>query len=396
METKHIYIILALVVVAFAGFMGYRHFNTTSEMQTHREDTYKRLTERAQKSPRVGMADMGRALKRYYAAHNSFPETLAALYPEYISGRSFIDDVKWNYRLEGNDFSLSKSVETGGKTLTAYMNSSLKTQVETGTMVAIRNTRKTPSAVTGKGGDTSSSLRLIAGMKLLTALKMPDFQLDEIVKTDEVGPLRNEPRSVAVEENITLPAFAASVSRSYLVWRDTTGNIGFGNVQYPYVDRISIASQDRWLRVERQPVEGGESGVPDSPAIVQDPADGFLSTGLAGSYLAWRDAQGAIGFGNVQYPEKKNLLLYTDSKWEPVTPIDQSVTATVPEELSGSVEKAGERPKQVAERFGRRYLAWKDKNGAIGIGNVQYPDPGDIAYIYVNGSWEAFENSKPL
>jgi len=326
MKTKNIYIILAVVVVAFIGFMGYRHFGKTSEMKAHHEDTFNRLTERAKKSPRIGMSDMGRALKRYYAANNSYPEVLDLLYPDYIGSRSFIQDVNWNYRRGDKDFFLSKSVQRDGKTLTASMDSSLKTQLDTGTMVAAVTDRRTPSAGAGKGG-AAGTLNLPSATELLTALRVPDFQLEEVEKTEEIRPLSAEPRTVAVDEDVTLSAFAASVSRSHLVWRDAKGNIGFGNIQYPHADRISIAAQNRWLRVERRPVGDRDPETPEG---------------------------GGMGV------------------------------------------KGKEGPDQVTRRFGGQYMAWKNKNGTIGFGNVQFPNPADVAYIYVNGSWEAFEESKPL
>ena len=30
---------------------------------------------------------------------------------------------------------------------------------------------------------------------------------------------------------------------------------------------------------------------------------------------------------------------------------------------------------------------WKNKDGSVGFGNIQYPEKSDIDYINVNGTW---------
>jgi hypothetical protein len=46
----------------------------------------------------------------------------------------------------------------------------------------------------------------------------------------------------------------------------------------------------------------------------------------------------------------------------------------------------------LAAEFCTGYLVWKDKNGTLGLGNVQYPERNAISHVCVNGSWVPVTN----
>jgi len=70
------------------------------------------------------------------------------------------------------------------------------------------------------------------------------------------------------------------------------------------------------------------------------------------------------------------------------------------EPLSGkSTESASvrEEEKQLEEKLltagiSGQYLMWKDKNGQIGFGNVDYPEFRNIAYVHAGGNWQKIVN----
>lgn len=328
MEGNKSYIILAVVVLLGAGFFGYRHFTKNKDSQAHNEDKYRRLVQMAQKSPRSGMLQMAKAIKKYHAAKKSYPNTLDELYPDYIQSRSFIDDIHWSYRAGGNDFQLSKSIERGGKTLVASTDASLKTRTGTGAMLAGRGTGKkrtgTQSSQATSGTGSVGDLRLPSGMDILAALRTSGLESRPIERPEAMRPIRIEPRIVEVDTGEPPSDFASDVSRSYLVWRDANGHMGYGNVQYPDAQRLTVADQDRWLNIVKRPAGIAEPGA--KPTADQPPASGTIGEILAAEM-----------------------------------------------QISGG------------------YMAWKDRNGVIGFGNVQLPEPSDIAYILVDGAWQAFE-----
>ena len=71
--------------------------------------------------------------------------------------------------------------------------------------------------------------------------------------------------------------------------------------------------------------------------------------------------------------------------------IDVEAPEPVTHEASASsrpVEKKEKDLDTIASEYSSTYLIWKDKNGSIGYGNVQYPGQVGVDYICVNGSWQ--------
>lgn len=320
MDSKNIYIVLAVVVVLAGGFFGYRHFSKGKSNTAHQEDTYKRLTEMAQKSPRAGLLQMGQAIKKYREDKNAYPENLAMLYPDYIQGRSFIDDVNWNYQVSGDNFLLSKGVERGGKTLVASIDATLKAKTGVGTLVASTGRKASAGSAASAASGGMGGLKLPSGMEILAALRAPDTTIDAAEAPEPVAPIRVEPRTVEVDETERPSEFADSVSRSYLVWRDAEGHMGYGNVQYPRKERVSIAASGNWVHITRRP-DAVLSAAEQEAAAKSKLEDDVSSLGIHGNYLAWKNKNGVIGFGNVQLPDPQEIaFILVDGRWRAFEP----------------------------------------------------------------------------
>ena len=114
---------------------------------------------------------------------------------------------------------------------------------------------------------------------------------------------------------------------------------------------------------------------------------GFVSE-LSDSYLIWKDEQGNLGFGNVQYPKRDQFAIATPSNWF-------NVKRHPEEEGSGSQEtmtSKGETDLEaVAIKFSGQYLVWKDRDGNIGFGNTQYPGTAGIEYVNIDGAWYKYK-----
>jgi len=320
MDSKNIYIVLAVVLVAFVGYMTYRHFSKEKDLKAHSEDKYKRLLAMSKKSPRIGLSEMAAALKKYHAAKKAYPDSLDALYPDIIGSKAFIDEIAWDYQPGEGNFYLAKSIERGGKTLVAHTDSSLKTRMGSGTRVARAGRRK----AAGRAGSTASAggdiggFKVASGMALLKSLEIPDLTPEEVDETKHIDVVRIEPRIVLVDETETPSDFASAVSDTYLVWRDPDGHIGIGNVQYPDSRQIAIATRDKWYNVTRKPTFETVTKTDEiAPKALADTGENFVATGIDSGYMAWKDENGNIGFGNVQYPESgEPVSIYVDGKWQ--------------------------------------------------------------------------------
>ena len=392
MESKKIYIILVVVVLLAGGFFGYRHFNKSKDLQANQTDTFTRLTDMAQKSPRMGLAQMGKAIKAYHLAKKSYPGSLQELYPEYMPSQSFIDEIDWEYRTNGDNFLLTKRIELGGKMLAASIDASMKATTGTATLVAGIGSRRTaPSrssgAAAGKG--SAGDLKLPSGMEILAALKVPDFEPAEIEKPGDISPLRIEPRIVELDDTDTPSELAVIVGRNYLVWKHTDGHLGFGNVQYPHADRMAIAAQDKWFNVTRRLSVAADTGEADDTDVASEPA---LAMGR--NYLVWKHADGHLGFGNVQYPHADRVAIAAQDKWFNVTRRLSVAADTGEADATAAAVKTTDDIDSLSIRGD--YVAWKDRDGTIGFGNVQYPGSGNVAYIYVDGQWQPFASGSAM
>jgi len=479
METKHI-VIIAVVVAVFIGYMVIRNKKGEEELKEHHKSTYSRIVEMAKKSPRAGLDVMGRALKKYYAENESYPSSLDALYPKYISEKAFIDELKWEYEPKGDDFSLSKSVLRGDREMVATIDKSLRPRMAgTGVMVAAKEEApeeaEVPEATMGievaafEPPPVEYEVEEIRDTAArLDEVRRASFEETEVVSVDafvvaasdektNVSALASEkvseveaeiasgiasdvtqrylvwkntngvlgfgnvtypreddlsitargkwyrierempeiPKAVAmaIEPGTTrkkLDAVAASLQHWSMVWKDNNGNIGFGNVEYPKVDSLSISTGEEWYNLQRRSMEEkpASSGT-EIETIKKAPEPERVASILSGHYLVWKDKQGAVGFGDVEYPEVEELKVGTGTGWETKTIRSQEQAEFV------TLAAAGEQRKDmdgIAKSLSGNYLVWKDKNGTVGFGNVEYPGPSDISYIRDNRGWQKVVN----
>jgi hypothetical protein len=319
MKSQHLYITLAAVLVLFAGFIGLRHFKGEENQSAHRIDTFQRLTEAAARIPHAGMTQMAYAVVRYQKDNGKLPPNLQALHPKYIPHKAFIDRIHWEYKVSGGDFLITKRVQRKGEVLLASTDSSMKIVVGSQTPAVVASRTQPPGSVE----NTEVMARLKRELDLMRSIKAPSFALEKPSEKDHLGPLRTETRIVEAEEEPP-PSLVQRTSRDYLVWRDEEGHLGFGNVQYPERKRFAIATPEQWISVRYHHPEAGRGpGFEDPPSGV-----GRIAGRSGDLYLAWRSADGVLGFGNVQYPDKRRLgAVYQEGKWASFV---QGGTAAVP------------------------------------------------------------------
>ena len=164
--------------------------------------------------------------------------------------------------------------------------------------------------------------------------------------------------------------------RDYLAWKDKSGVMGFGNVSYPEKEEDMIYQHGQWIKTaDRRTDETSKAGPPSPAADTGDVVEKY-----AGTYLTWKDRSGALGFGNVAYPERDQFVVYRAGRWinaAPTTPAD-----ILKNPLAYSI--AGR--DHVAQKHRKDIFVWKDRSGVLGFGNI-LPEQNGVAVMRPDGSW---------
>jgi hypothetical protein len=184
------------------------------------------------------------------------------------------------------------------------------------------------------------------------------------------------------------PEIASAFGTCCLVWKDRRGNLGFGNVGYPEKEPVSVRQADGWMKVQR-PRLAADTGREEDHGLQKRKSRLEIASELSNRHLVWKDEHGALGFGNVEYPEGAAVSVFQTDSW---IRMDKAAvrTSTGRDEDDGLQERQSQ-PK-IASAFSTRYLVWKDRHGHLGFGNVQYPEISAASHIHVNGRWEPVIN----
>ena len=183
---------------------------------------------------------------------------------------------------------------------------------------------------------------------------------------------------------------ASTLYKNFLIWKDQTGSVGFGNTAYPTKNLETVYDGDSWQGMPKtadsgfNTTETGRKKKPVSPVLPAS-KDHLISI-LGNQYLVWKDKNGTVGFGNVQYPHRDLEVVLQQGDWL----VAESMLKTSEGAGTGDPSQATvEEPKKdMASRFAKQFLIWKDNSGRIGFGNTQYPRK-DVSAIYGPDRWES-------
>jgi hypothetical protein len=196
--------------------------------------------------------------------------------------------------------------------------------------------------------------------------------------------------ATAGKKKRTLDQIAAALSERALVWKDRNGIIGFGDVEYPDADRLAVSSGDRWYNLKKRtaPKEQAPGSSQTAAQRIKEPDQ--MATRFGGQYLVWKDPRGTIGFGNVEYPDADRLSIKTGDGWDTLKRQPLKKKSVVP---SGSaLVKKKDDFDALVSNLSNRYLVWKDKDGVVGFGDVEYPDTHAISHIHEHNRWQKVVN----
>jgi len=401
---KQYIIIVSIVIVLWAGFMIYRHHKRKQDNNVYTQKAYNQVTEVAKKSPRAGLAQMGMALNKYYEKNRAYPSGLNELVPEYLANKSLIEEIDWYYEPRGDDFYLSKTLILGNKRMVASVDKELRPQAETGVMVAaptiLPKTMEIERPeelmeVGPQGAEPPAKSRLVLArerfLKTLRQRKM-DVTSVSLPEKDEARIISIvQPEIISIGEAEKGSGIEFELSRNYLVWKERNGVLGFSNIQYPVADRLSICAIGMWYNVKVPLPKAQEPTDAETQIATKRKGPDMIAANLNRRHLVWKDEMGVLGFGNVQYPERAPVSVFQTEDWISIERPHLSTETAVKEDHG--VQK-GKSRETIASEFGTRYLVWKNQDGNLGFGNVQYPERGSVS-VFQTDDWVSMARAHP-
>jgi hypothetical protein len=293
MNKKYILLIILCVLIG-AGYNIYKNRSKEDETLKRNENEYSRIAESANKSPKAGLSEMGRSLEKYYAEKKSYPPKLADLYPKYLANKPLIEEVAWEYVPDKDNFSLTKSVIVDGQKMMASIDKTLKPMA--GDRILVATTKEDPAS--------ARQQFVVPGVSDLAA------RLDSVALKDEkITQVRLiEPEFALIKETEIEPGFENEMSRKFLVWKDDRGVKGFGNVQYPYVPKVTIYNEGRRYDLQRSSYGRQKPLVPGDEDLIFKRDLDSVAANQSREHLVWKNRNGTLGFGNLQYPENKDVV----------------------------------------------------------------------------------------
>jgi type II secretory pathway pseudopilin PulG len=261
--SKKYLIILGIVIAAAAGMFIYQNQKTKDDLRSHHHRQYKRIIEAARQSSLAGLVHMASALNKYKEKNGAYPTQLSALHPDFIPEKAFINDLQWDYKPSGDSFHLSKTIRSKKNQLvTASIGPSLRPQQESKTMVA----------------SATASKRAASGVATKPAKKSP-----------KPGVSRNSPPQSKPKAKTLTPDIPAA------------GLKKFGG-------KLSASTKRTALKEKPLP------NIPKVKTIKLTEKEQFIH-GINRKFLVWKNADGSLGFSNIQYPSTKELAVYDNGEW---------------------------------------------------------------------------------
>jgi len=229
-------------------------------------------------------------------------------------------------------------------------------------------------------------------------VQYPDRDLGSVFSSDEWVQAEKRPVSSgigsAVQEKTkdSTAQVASRFAKDHLVWKGEDGTLGFGNLQYPEGSLATVFQFNEWVRLEKPSGPPGKK-VEQQPESAHTKPLEAVAAQLAKGYLVWKDKDGTLGFGNLQYPEKNLDAVLQSDEWVRVG--KQAPLAV--RDTDGHMDKDHPKKKAAAARnldsiLSSQYLVWKTEHGNLGFGNLQYPRPGQMSHVRIEGNWEPVTN----
>ena len=300
MKTKYI-IILVVCVIAGAGIMQYRKQSQENNILERNKKEHARITAIVKSSPKAGLAEIGRLLEKYYSENNSYPHELSVLYPKYLANKSLIEEIGWEYKPGKENFTLKKIIVVDGERLVAVIDKGLKPRKEEAVIVAVaekavsEQQKNIPDIISAHLYDDKGKKKELPAASVI------------------------EPEFALINETEIKPGFENDISYKCLFWKDDKGVLGFGNVQYPRSTRFSIYNDGKRYDLKKFSYASEKAHVSGKETKTLKRDIDPPAAGQNKEYLLWKNQNGTLGFGNIQYPEnKETILINVEGAWQKI------------------------------------------------------------------------------
>jgi hypothetical protein len=325
---KKYLIVLVLSIVAAVGFFIFNDHKNEKELATHRDQRYESLIELANKSAIAGMSQMGEALNKYREEKGAYPAKLSELYPDYIPAKGFIDDIQWYYEPRGEDFYLSKTYTTAkNKEVTAAIGSDLRLRQES--MVASFD--KPKNRKTAKPDAIKPQPSLTMALAKNPALQAeadnsgPYSGRRQTAATEASTPQKSnstQTKSLYARELVSMgqlsekEQYVKRVKGNFLVWKKEDGTVAFGNVQYPFSEKMTIYDEGEWIQIHNRSPKSNAGGAIQHARAEKAATAERLAEANSSRFLTWKNPEGTVCFGNVQYPNNQDIQIHVAGSWQ--------------------------------------------------------------------------------
>lgn len=261
--SKKYLIILGIIIVAAAGLIIYQNQKKEADLRSHHNREYKRIIEAARQNSLAGLVNMASALNKYKGKNGAYPAKLSALHPDFIPEKAFIDGIQWHYKPTGKDFYLSKTITSKkGKLVTASIGPNLRPRQESSTMVA--------SATVSK--------RAVSRVETKPSKKSPEKGVSG----------NSPPQSKPIAKTLTPDIASTSLKKSGGKLSGSTKQATLKEKPLPDIEKVKTIK----LTEKEQFIHG-----------------------INQKFLVWKNADGSLGFSNIQYPSTKDLAVYDSGEW---------------------------------------------------------------------------------
>ncbi|MBW1814417.1 MAG: hypothetical protein JRJ39_12310 [Deltaproteobacteria bacterium] len=130
---------------------------------------------------------------------------------------------------------------------------------------------------------------------------------------------------------------------------------------------------------------------PEIVTVIKEEIAPGIDPRIGSAYLVWKDEKGRLGFGNVDYPSSYRLSVYSNGMYQNIKRTERS------EQGSDFARRMNQEKSkdEIASCISKQTLVWKNKDGTLGFGNVDYPKGEDVSHINVNGVWQEKRKVQP-
>jgi len=257
MKLKNIVIFLIVIILAGGGLYLIQKDRQKKDLIAHHKKKFENLKNGAQKSGAAGLLEMARTINKFHQDTGRYPEKLLELYPMYIPDREFITSLNWEYTPGKDTYVIKKSAES--ENIFAAMGPDLRLK-------------------TGATGMPSLQ-------KIVSVSKQPAQEK----KSAALIALKSIP---SVKKDMTaLKQVASHLPLKDLKKIEDTGSVGTHKKTSEPVSQVQIVKKELGQNEKF-----------------------LLSLENSGLYI-WKTKDGFIGFSDIQYPDKKKVIIFKDKNW---------------------------------------------------------------------------------